>query len=33
MAVLASARRPAPDWHAETIAREMAEPDKRRMLR
>jgi SAM-dependent methyltransferase len=30
---LASGQRPAPDWHAAAIARELAEPDKRRMLR
>lgn len=29
---LASRRHPAPEWHAERIARELAEPDKARML-
>lgn len=33
MSALASGRRPAPPWHLEKIAAEMAQPDKARMLR
>jgi len=33
LSFLASKQRPAPAWHLETIAAEMAEPDKARMLR
>lgn len=33
MSALASKQRPAPAWHLEKIAAEMAEPDKARMLR